>query len=181
MKKLIRNMAISAGLLGTTYFANENLDLYDKILHEITDQGPVDITVKNIFFGRHGNRCSLAFRENAEEHGYKTNPAPAHSLKYNNKVTFKNLNEKYLRELFSENKVKQWDGVTLYNPSSKFNEGLDNQGNKKGNTHVASYIGTRNGKPLFAHQHAYKTKINTLEELTEMGFSPVEVIKAQDQ
>ncbi len=173
---------IAAGIVATgLYAANENADLYNRTIHTVTDQGIVDITVKNIITGRHGYQCSLTVRENAEENGKTINPADAHSLKYNNEVSFENLNEKSLRKLVSENKIEKWDGLTLYNPSSKFNEGLDNQGNKKGNTHVASYIGTRKGEPLFAHQHAYKTKVNTLEELIDMGFSPVEVIVAQDQ
>jgi len=173
---------MAAGIVATgLYFANENMDLYDKTLHVPTDQGVVDVTVKNNFLGRYGYQCSLTVRENAEEHGKTINPADAHSLKYNNNVSFENLTVESLRELVTEGKIGQWDGLTLYNPSSKFNEGLDNQGNKKGNTHVASYIGTRKGEPLFAHQHAYKTKVNTLEELIDMGFSPVEVIVAQDQ
>ena len=41
---------MAAGIVATgLYFANENMDLYDKTLHVPTDQGDVEVTVKNKF------------------------------------------------------------------------------------------------------------------------------------
>ena len=147
-----------------------------------TDSMALHVPKYNQWFGVKPTRCSAYARRAAKDIFNLTySKANAWDRVYTDECVSEVRELHSLDELADEGVLNPGMIVGFYNPSSKFKEETDSRGNGVEFTHVALYLGQKNGEPLFAHQFGKKTRVDSLDGLARLNIEPRVVLKPSEK